>query len=99
MDDDLKAVVERLTEFAEWMARGDNGAAGSVLLAASVAQEHSSDLRTLLSALRQRDEALRDMLAMYGSKYDGEMRLKESAEIEVIETARAALSGSADSGR
>ena len=94
----LREAIERTTAFLDYATQY----AGGVSLGAATLPEQNlryADLRTLLAALRQRDEALRDMLAMYGSKYDGEMRLKESAEIEVIETARAALSGSADSGR
>jgi len=50
------AGVERLEEMAAWLERGDTGAEGSVLLAASVAQEHSADLRALLSAFKERGE-------------------------------------------
>lgn len=46
---------------ADWMAAGDLGAEGSVLLAASVAAEHSADLKSLLAenaALRARENEL-----------------------------------------
>lgn len=96
MDDDLKAVVGRLDATVNnptaWWSWSESGSSPCV-------DVQVSDLRTLLSAFRQRDEALRDMLAMYGSKYDGEMRLKEPAEIEVIETARAILTESETNAR
>lgn len=50
------AELARLAEMADWMAAGDLGSEGSVLLAASVAAEHSADLKSLLAenaALRE----------------------------------------------
>lgn len=49
MDDDLKAVVERLSQSATFAEETGRNRCDSIL---------ASDLRTLLSALRQRDEAL-----------------------------------------
>lgn len=43
------AELARLAETAEWMADGDLGAEGSVLLSASVAAEHASDLKALIA--------------------------------------------------
>ena len=43
------AELARLADMADWMADGDPGANGSVLLSASVASEHASDLKALLA--------------------------------------------------
>ena len=46
-----REAVARLEEMAAWCERGDDGAEGSVLLSASVADEHARDLRSILSLL------------------------------------------------
>lgn len=48
---ELAGAIERLTDMADWTARGDPGAEGSILMAATVAAEHSSDIRLILSAV------------------------------------------------
>lgn len=45
-------LVERVQQFADWLAEGDPGGAGSVLLSGSVAQEHAADLRVLIAAMQ-----------------------------------------------
>jgi hypothetical protein len=54
------AELARLADIADWMADGDPGANGSVLLSASVASEHAADLKAILAenaALRaERDD-------------------------------------------
>ena len=60
------AELARLAETAEWMADGDIGAEGSVLLSASVAAEHASDLKALIAevaALRAESENARTVVA------------------------------------
>ena len=57
------AELARLADMADWMADGDPGANGSVLLSASVASEHASDLKALLAenaALRVDNADLRE---------------------------------------
>lgn len=51
----------RVVEMAAWCEQGDPGAEGSILLSASVANEHAADLRSLLarvSALEGSNEGL-----------------------------------------
>lgn len=43
------AELARLADMADWMASGDPGTNGSVLLSASVATEHAADLKALLA--------------------------------------------------
>ena len=62
--DELERAVERLTEMAAWTARGYSGAERSVMLATSVAAEHSADLRLLLS---ERAELLAAVERMRGA--------------------------------
>lgn len=53
------AELARLADMADWIAEGDPGANGSVLLSASVAAEHAADLKALLAE----NAALRNDLA------------------------------------
>lgn len=60
----------RLEEMAEWMARGDDGGEGSVLLDAEAAQEHSADLSALLATIaRLEAEKVKDGEALSDGLY------------------------------
>lgn len=75
MDDDLKAVVERATRAVE---RPDVKLDGDLCLI------HGDDLRTLLSAIRQRDEALRPFVDYAGHIDDGETFSDDSEIVSVL---------------
>lgn len=48
----LGDLVERVRQLADWLAEGDPGGAGSVLLSGSVAQDHAADLRAAVDAMQ-----------------------------------------------
>lgn len=73
MDDDLKAVVGRATRAVE---RPDVKLDGDLCLI------HGDDLRTLLSAIRQRDEALEPFVAAFEAARERYVRrYRDKAEI------------------
>lgn len=92
------AELARLADMADWMADGDPGANGSVLLSASVASEHAADLRAILAenaALRAESENARTVVAwannslfgscgyFHGEPFDG---LHLARPIEALKT-------------
>jgi len=81
------AELARLADMADWMADGDPGANGSVLLSASVASEHASDLKGLLAeiaALRaakwevKHVDTMNDMVLMGLARDEAETRATEA---------------------
>ncbi len=80
-----RAELARLADMADWMADGDPGANGSVLLSASVAAEHAADLKALIAE----NAALRasEMAAL---KECSEWARKAGEAIGKLETSEAA---------
>lgn len=81
------AELARLADMADWIAEGDPGANGSVLLSASVAAEHAADLKALLAenaALRANEKAVLKECADWARKAGdaiGKLETSEAAGI------------------